>query len=121
MTRIAPKPTEGGKVVDMIGIVTTLEGEPLPAGAIASRLGLLRRRRANLRKSPRPPILNSCRSSSAARTPAQQLPGLPEVLDAGGKIGLQHDPLLYGAYNLNPFLVAWNRSQCWWSNRARWP
>src|SRR5205814_6127556 len=26
-------------------------------------------------------------------------------LDAGGKIGLQHDPLLYGAYNLNPFLV----------------
>ncbi len=26
-------------------------------------------------------------------------------LDKGGKIGLQHDPLLYGAYNLNPFLV----------------
>jgi len=27
-------------------------------------------------------------------------------LDKGGRIGLQHDPLLYGAYNLNPFLVA---------------
>jgi uncharacterized membrane protein YqiK len=27
-------------------------------------------------------------------------------LDAGGRIGLQHDPLLYGAYNLNPFLVS---------------
>lgn len=26
-------------------------------------------------------------------------------LDAGGKMGLQHDPLLYGAYVLNPFLV----------------
>ncbi len=26
-------------------------------------------------------------------------------LKAGGKIGLQHDPLLYGAYLLNPFLV----------------
>ena len=26
-------------------------------------------------------------------------------LDNGGKIGLQHDPLLYGAYALNPFLV----------------
>ena len=26
-------------------------------------------------------------------------------LDHGGKIGLQHDPLLYGAYLLNPFLV----------------
>src|SRR5205814_4647561 len=26
-------------------------------------------------------------------------------LQNGGKIGLQHDPLLYGAYALNPFLV----------------
>ena len=26
-------------------------------------------------------------------------------LENGGKIGLQHDPLLYGAYTLNPFLV----------------
>jgi hypothetical protein len=26
-------------------------------------------------------------------------------LDPGGHIGLQHDPLLYGAYALNPFLV----------------
>jgi hypothetical protein len=28
-----------------------------------------------------------------------------KFLQLGGKIGLQHDPLLYGAYNLNPFLV----------------
>jgi hypothetical protein len=27
-------------------------------------------------------------------------------LDQGGRIGLHHDPLLYGAYNLNPFLVS---------------
>ncbi len=26
-------------------------------------------------------------------------------MDGGGTIGLQHDPLLYGAYTLNPFLV----------------
>jgi hypothetical protein len=26
-------------------------------------------------------------------------------LEAGGHIGLQHDPLLYGAYLLNPFLT----------------
>jgi hypothetical protein len=26
-------------------------------------------------------------------------------IDNGGRIGLQHDPLLYGMYNLNPFLV----------------
>ena len=39
VTRISPHPTEAGKVLDMIGVVTTLEGEPLPAGDIASRLG----------------------------------------------------------------------------------
>ena len=39
VTRISPHPTEAGQVVDMVGIVTTLEGEPLPAGDIASRLG----------------------------------------------------------------------------------
>src|SRR5262245_21608789 len=38
VTRIAPRPAEGGRVIDMIGIVTTLEGQPLPAGDIASRL-----------------------------------------------------------------------------------
>jgi len=27
-------------------------------------------------------------------------------MDHGGKIGLQHDPLLYGAFALNPFLVS---------------
>src|SRR5208337_2783812 len=41
VTRISPKPSDGGRVVDMIGIVTTQEGEPLPAGAIASRLAHL--------------------------------------------------------------------------------
>ena len=25
-----------------------------------------------------------------------------KFLDAGGRIGLQHDPLLYGSYTLNP-------------------
>ena len=28
-----------------------------------------------------------------------------KFLEAGGHIGLQHDPLLYGAYLLNPFLT----------------
>ena len=51
---------------------------------------------------------------------AQQLPGLPGFLDNGGKIGLQHDPLLYGAYNLNPFLVRSRWCPCWSSSRARW-
>ena len=37
---------------------------------------------------------------------AQQLPGLPDSSwTTAASIGLQHDPLLYGAYLLNPFLV----------------
>src|SRR5258708_39806638 len=43
VVRIEPKKFEGkdgsGRIVDMIGIVTTLEGLPLPKGAIANRLG----------------------------------------------------------------------------------
>jgi regulator of protease activity HflC (stomatin/prohibitin superfamily) len=105
VTRISPKPADGGKVMDMIGIVTTQEGEPLPAGAIASRLG---------------GFSDVKELETTAGTTDQQLMGVildsknnlhnnyqdfQKFMDAGGKIGLQHDPLLYGAYNLNPFLV----------------
>ena len=34
-----PSVSDGGKIVDMIGIVTTYEGPPLPKGAIANRIG----------------------------------------------------------------------------------
>ena len=37
--RIQPAAHEDGKIIDMIGIVTALEGRPLPKGAIANRLG----------------------------------------------------------------------------------
>ncbi len=39
VTRIEPQATESGHVLDMIGVVTTLEGDSLSAGDIASRLG----------------------------------------------------------------------------------
>jgi hypothetical protein len=106
VTRIAPKPTgESGKVLDMIGVVTALDGEPLPAGAIASRLG---------------GFLDVSEFEGKTGGTDFELMGLilgskndqhnnyqdfQKFLEAGGKIGLQHDPLLYGAYNLNPFLV----------------
>jgi hypothetical protein len=38
VARIEPKAERDGKIIDMIGIVTTLEGAPLPKGAIANRL-----------------------------------------------------------------------------------
>ena len=39
LVRIEPHPTQGQGILDMVGIVTTYEGDPLPSGLIASRLG----------------------------------------------------------------------------------
>ncbi len=90
---------------DVVGVVTTLEGEPLQAGDIASRLGGYRDVEA----------LESTSGVSDAgiieallgtkNTSHNNYQDFQAFLDAGGKIGLQHDPLLYGAYLLNPFLV----------------
>src|SRR6266581_1277152 len=107
VTRISPHPTEGGRVLDMIGVVTTLEGEPLPAGDIASRLGgfgdveaLETVADANTTDAR---LIETILGNQNDKHSAYQ--DFQKFLDLGGKIGLQHDPLLYGAYNLNPFLV----------------
>src|SRR5450759_3814810 len=40
LVTIAPQPSpQGSEIMDTVGIVTTYEGEPLPSGDIASRLG----------------------------------------------------------------------------------
>jgi len=108
VTRISPHPTEGGRVLDMIGVVTTLEGEPLPAGDIASRLGgfsdidaLETVDGANSATDAR--LIETILGNQNDKHSAYQ--DFQKFLQLGGKIGLQHDPLLYGAYNLNPFLV----------------
>src|SRR5216117_2321743 len=108
VTRISPRPTEAGKVIDMIGIVTALEGEPLPAGDIASRLGGfgdIDALEATTASSPSTDarLIETILGNQNDRHSAYQ--DFQKFLDLGGKIGLQHDPLLYGAYNLNPFLV----------------
>src|SRR5204862_4059091 len=96
--------------IDLVGVVTALEGEPLPSGDIASRLGAFEDVAA---------IEATNAGGSTSTTDAQLIDLLlgskntmhnnyqdfQKFLDAGGKIGLQHDPLLYGAYLLNPFLV----------------
>jgi SPFH domain / Band 7 family len=108
VTRIAPYPTEGGKVLDMIGIVTALEGEPLPAGDIASRLGgftdvAALETQASVEATTDAKLIETILGNQNDKHRAYQ--DFQQFLDLGGKIGLQHDPLLYGAYNLNPFLV----------------
>ena len=103
---IAPDPNG----IDLVGVVTALEGEPLPSGDIASRLGGFDDVAA---------IEATNAGGSTTTTDAQLIDLLlgskntlhnnyqdfQRFLDNGGKIGLQHDPLLYGAYLLNPFLV----------------
>jgi len=106
VTRIAPKPAgEGGKVMDMIGVVTALDGEPLPAGAIASRLGGFK----DVEELERQEGVTDFRLMGlildSKNDQHNNYQDFQKFLEAGGKIGLQHDPLLYGAYNLNPFLV----------------
>lgn len=124
VTYIGPKATEGGKVVDMVGVVTTKEGESLPPGDIASRLGSfddIREVEAKFEKEWEKIRDTSEEEKAAARTrfnsqlietilgsknrEHNSYQDFQIFLDKGGKIGLQHDPLLYGAFNLNPFLV----------------
>jgi hypothetical protein len=90
---------------DVVGIVTALEGEPLPLGDIASRLGgfddVARMEQAE--NSVDSEVIEVLLGSK--NTLHNNYQDYQAFLDAGGKIGLQHDPLLYGAYLLNPFLV----------------
>ena len=88
----------------MVGIVTTYEGDPLPSGDIASRLGgfadvaeLEGRQAGDAELMER--LLGSKNNLH------NNYQDIQAFLDNGGKIGLQYDPLLYGAYTLNPFLV----------------
>ena len=93
-------------VVDVIGVVTTLEGPPLPSGDIASRLGgfddisEMEAREGGVQDADLIEVLLGSKNDLHNNYQDYQA-----FLDAGGKIGLQHDPLLYGAYLLNPFLV----------------
>lgn len=89
---------------DVVGIVTALEGPAPDDGDIASRLGGYR---------------DVCDLEASGATDAEIIESVlanknglhnsyqdyQAFLDAGGRIGLQHDPLLYGSYLLNPFLV----------------
>jgi hypothetical protein len=106
VTRIEPKAERDGKIIDMIGIVTTLEGAPLPKGAIANRLDGFDdiaelERDAEIKDSALVEAILSVKNEVH-----NNYQDFQRFLDNGGRIGLQHDPLMYGAYTLNPFLVS---------------
>ena len=106
LVRIEPKPSGAdGTLMDMIGIVTTFEGDPLPSGDIASRLGgftdIDKMEKANATDGQITEVLLGNKNNLH-----NNYQDFQAFLDNGGRIGLQHDPLLYGAYALNPFLVS---------------
>ncbi len=103
VVRVSPV-TMDNKQVDIIGIVTTFEGEPLHAGDIANRIGgyedIAELEKKNAEDSALMETILSSKNNIH-----NNYQDFQKFLDSDGKIGLQHDPLLYGAYNLNPFLV----------------
>ncbi len=94
------------KVIDMVGIVTVFEGQPLEGGDIASRLGGFK----DIEQLESQQNVSDLQLQETLLGSKNHLHNnyqdFQAFLDSGGKIGLQHDPLLYGAYNLNPFLVS---------------
>jgi regulator of protease activity HflC (stomatin/prohibitin superfamily) len=90
---------------DLVGIVTTLDGEPLPPADIAGRIGGFADIEA-LEKEPQASDSELIEKLLGAKNELHNnYQDFQAFLDNGGRIGLQHDPLLYGAYLLNPFLV----------------
>ena len=104
VVRIEPRASQG-QMIDIVGIVTAFEGDPLPSGFIASRLGDF----ADVSELEGKPETTDSQIIDALLGSKNQLHNnyqdFQTFLDRGGRIGLQHDPLLYGAYTLNPFLV----------------
>lgn len=90
---------------DVVGIVTTLEGDPLAPADIAGRIGGF----ADIEALEAQPEITDSELIEALLGKKNELHNnyqdFQAFLDKGGRIGLQHDPLLYGAYLLNPFLV----------------
>jgi hypothetical protein len=104
VTVITPRTAASGFIVDTCGIVTALEGPPLPGGAIASRLGEFEDlRQLEAQRATDQALIEALIGSKSGQHNNYQ--DFDAFLKAGGRIGLQHDPLLYGAYLLNPFLV----------------
>jgi SPFH domain / Band 7 family len=106
LVRIEPQPRgKDAPPIDMVGIVTTYDGDPLPSGDIATRLGgYVDITELEKGEATDAHIIEALLGSKNNLHNNYQ--DFQAFLDHGGHIGLQHDPLLYGAYALNPFLVS---------------
>jgi len=105
VVRIEPRQQEDGEEkMDVVSVVTTLEGKPLTSGHIASRLrGFTDIEQLERQGADNATLIESLLGDKNELHNNYQ--NFQAFLDAGGEMGLQHDVLRYGAYNLNPFLV----------------
>ena len=92
------------KLVDVIGIVRVHEGPPLEPGDIACRIGGFDDTRKREESGATDSQLADLIMDSKVKL-HDNYQNFQAFLDTGGRIGLQHDPLLYGTFNLNPYLV----------------
>jgi uncharacterized membrane protein YqiK len=88
---------------DIVGVVTTLEGPP--SGDIASRIGGFADVTQMEDSTPGTPTQIIQAVLRAKNHLHDNYQDYQAFLANGGCIGLQHDPLLYGSYLLNPYLV----------------
>lgn len=102
---IEPRLEENQKSIDVVGIVTVNDGDPLSSGDIASRLGGFEDISRLENDEATTDLLLMETILGNKNTVHNNYQDFQAFIDNGGKIGLQHDPLLYGMYNLNPFLV----------------
>lgn len=102
---IEPQLDENKRAIDVVGIVTVNDGDPLPAGDIASRLGGFDDISKLESVAATSDMLLMETILGNKNTLHNNYQDFQSFIDHGGRIGLQHDPLLYGMYNLNPFLV----------------
>ncbi|QQS34936.1 MAG: hypothetical protein IPM56_11770 [Ignavibacteriales bacterium] len=102
---IEPQNDSDGRVQDVVGIVTVNDGDPLSSGDIASRLGGFEdiSQLENTANTSDMHLMETILGNK--NTVHNNYQDFQSFIDNGGRIGLQHDPLLYGMYNLNPFLV----------------
>src|SRR5438874_4675918 len=96
---IAPDGTQ-----DLLGIVTTLEGEPLGPADLAGRIGGF----SDISALEAQPNISDSELIEGLLGKKNELHNnyqdFQAFLDSGGRIGLQHVPLLYRPYRPNPFL-----------------
>ena len=110
LVRVAPQlDKKTGILTDMVGIVEVLDGDPLNEGDIACRLGGFQDIQQLMDNASEGDTTLPARLIEALLASKNHLHNnyqdFQAFLDNGGRIGLQHDPLVNGSYALNPLCV----------------